>query len=95
MNKIQKSISLEEFLCIDGCFKMKSIAVRDGEDVILKMHKEDVGSVLEELLENGETVEVIGIEENVEVCGHDVDEIFTDTLDKAIVLRVKWVGLED
>ena len=95
MNKIQKSISLEEFLCIDGCFKMKSIAIRDGKDVILKMHKDDVGSVLEELLENGETVEVIGIEENVEVCGHDVDEIFTDTLDKAIVLRVKWVGLED
>ena len=93
MNKIQKSINLEEFLCIDGCFKMKSIAIRDGKDVILKMHKEDVGSVLEELLENGETVEIVGIEENVEVCGHDVDEIFT--LDKAIVLRVKWVGLED
>lgn len=90
-NKLKESIELEELLCIDGCFKMKSIAIRDGKDVILKMHKEDVGSVLEELLENGETVEVIGIEENVEVCGHDVDEIFTDTLDKAIVLRVKWV----
>ena len=91
-NKLQESIKLEEELCIDGCFKMKSIAVRDDKDVIIKMHKEDVGAVLEELLENGETVEVIGIEKDVEVCGHDVDEIFTDTLDKAIVLRVKWVG---
>lgn len=91
-SKLQESIKLEEELCIDGCFKMKSIAIRDGRDVIIKMHKEDVGAVLEELLENDETVEVIGIEENVEVCGHDVDEIFTDTLDKAIVLRVKWVG---
>lgn len=88
---LKESIMLEEELCIDGCFKMKSIAVRDGRDVILKMHKEDVGTVLEELLENNETVEIVGIEENVEVCGHDVDEIFTDTLEKAIVLRVKWV----
>lgn len=91
MNKLKESIRLEELLCIDGCFKMKSISVKDGSDVILKMHKEDVGAVLEELLENGETVEIIGIEENVEVCGHDFDEIFTDTLEKAIVLRVKWV----
>lgn len=90
-NKLQESIELEEKLWIDGCFKMKSIAVKDGKDVIIKMHKTDVGAVLEELLRNGETVEVIGIEENVEVCGHDVDEIFTDILEKAIVVKVKDV----
>ncbi len=90
-NKLQESIELEEKLWIDGCFKMKSIAVKDGKDVIIKMHKTDVGAVLEELLRNGETVEVIGIEENVEVCGHDWDEIFTDMLEKAIVVKVKDV----
>lgn len=90
-NKLQESIELEEKLWIDGCFKMKSIAVKDGRDVIIKMHKTDVGAVLEELLENGETVEVIGIEKDVEVCGHDVDEIFTDMLEKAVVMKVKDV----
>lgn len=90
-NKLQESIELEEKLWIDGCFKMKSIAVKDGKDVIIKMHKTDVGAVLEELLRNGETVEVIGIEENVEVCGHDWDEIFTDMLEKAVVVKVKDV----
>lgn len=91
MNKLKESIMLEEKLWIDGCFKMKSITVKDDRDVIIKMHKTDVGSVLEELLANGETVEVIGIEKDVEVCGHDFDEIFTDTLDKAIVVKVKDV----
>lgn len=91
MNKLEESINLEEKLWIDGCFKMKSITIRDGKDIIIKMHKTDVGAVLEELLGNGETVEVIGIEENVEVCGHDWDEIFTDVLEKAIVVKVKDV----
>lgn len=90
-SKLQESVELEEKLWIDGCFKMKSIAVRDGRDVIIKMHKTDVGPVLEELLENGETVKVIGIEKDVEVCGHDWDEIFTDTLEKAVVVKVKEV----
>ena len=90
-NKLKESIELEEKLWIDGCFKMKSIAVKDGKDVIIKMHKTDVGAVLEELLGNGEIVEVIGIEENVEVCGHDWDEIFTDMLEKAVVVKVKDV----
>ena len=87
-NKLQESIKIEEKLWIDGCFKMKSIAIKDGRDVIIKMHKTDVGAVLEELLRNGETVEVIGIEENVEVCGHDWDEIL---LEKAVVVKVKDV----
>lgn len=91
MNNLEESIKIEEKLWIDGCFKMKSIAVKDGRDAIIKMHKTDVGAVLEELLGNGETVEVIGIEENVEVCGHDWDEIFTDMLEKAIVVKVKDV----
>ncbi len=82
---LKETIRIQEALCIDGCFKMKSVALKEGRDVILKMHKEDVGSVLMELLENNETVEIVGIEENVEVGEHE-------TLEKAIVLRVKFVG---